>query len=538
MKSSPRYRLVYVGSSISSFGFRLIAAMVRRDFPDVGVHFVVTDNIRDIWTVLTSNYISSLTESDIDRICDHLADADLVGISSMSESAELVKRLIAGMRRRNPQAYIVWGGIHPTIDPDDAIQAPDAICIGEGENCFPELLRRHSCGEDFTDIGNFWFRLPDGIRKNPFLPLVTSEEMDALPHPVYGEGETCFVPGAPAFLPLTDKDYLRFESLSYNTIWSRGCPFKCTYCANTRFLDMDKNYGRLRHASVDHVIDEVAKAIKRFPFISFVTFLDDCMIALPDEVLREFSRKWRARIELPFIVQGFTPAHMRAERLEILLSGGLNRVRMGIQSGSDRILKFYRRPNRPGLLQEATGAIGRYSGQMMPPTYDMIFDNPYEIAEDVRTTLEFLYNLPRPYTINILSLRNMPNTELNNQIMELGLDVDGMEVTYTKVRSTFANALVPLIVTFKIPRGIFHRLLPYAKSYTEGESWVWRPLIMLFRILFLIKRAYHHLAWWDFSVAFGGIGHALWRHGLLDRLKRQPNKAANLLPRGGPGRAP
>lgn len=83
----------------------------------------------------------------------------------------------------------------------------------------------------------------------------------------------------------------------------------------------------------------------------FRFFPDDCLISLPKEVQLEFSKMWRQRIGLPFAVTGLTPAHIRDNKVRALLGGGLNRVRMGIQSGSDKILKFfYGRPNRPGLM--------------------------------------------------------------------------------------------------------------------------------------------------------------------------------------------
>ena len=54
----------------------------------------------------------------------------------------------------------------------------------------------------------------------------------------------------------------------------------------------------------------------------------------------------KSEVGLSFAIHGVTPADIRKNKIEILLNGGLNRVRMGVQSGSDKILKFYKRPNR------------------------------------------------------------------------------------------------------------------------------------------------------------------------------------------------
>jgi hypothetical protein len=52
----------------------------------------------------------------------------------------------------------------------------------------------------------------------------------------------------------------------------------------------------------------------------------------------------------------------------------MNRLRMGIQSGSDKMLKFFKRPNKPGLIKNVAGVIGDYRGFMIPPAYDIIVD--------------------------------------------------------------------------------------------------------------------------------------------------------------------
>jgi radical SAM superfamily enzyme YgiQ (UPF0313 family) len=49
-------------------------------------------------------------------------------------------RIIATIRELNSKAYIVWGGIHPIIHPEDAIKHADAICTGEGEFAFKNFL--------------------------------------------------------------------------------------------------------------------------------------------------------------------------------------------------------------------------------------------------------------------------------------------------------------------------------------------------------------------------------------------------------------
>ncbi|MDP6174368.1 MAG: radical SAM protein, partial [Rhodospirillales bacterium] len=480
--------LIHVGSTISNFGFRVIGAVIRRRFPDTALHFVMGGNIRSLANIIMANSGSGLADKDIGRVAKALAAHEVIGFACMTEHAGTVKRLIAELRRLRPDAYILWGGIHAMLHPEDAIGHADAVCTSEGEKAAPQLLARLEDGEDPTVVENFWFRRGDGeIIRNEFQTLLSTQEMEALPHPVYRENELIYDP-AQGFRPTRTGDYLNSEALSYVTIWSRGCPFRCSFCANSRLLEMDRDYGRVRHASVDHLIEEVRRAVDRSAHISSVTFQDDCFISLPEDVLREFADKWRRRIGLPFSIQGLTPAHTRREKLAILMGGGLNRVRLGVQSGSDRILKFYKRPNRAGLVREAVEAVGSFAKQMVPPAYDIILDNPIETADDVKDTLRLIQDMPRPFTLNVFSLRHIPNTELGRQLARLEVELEGIDRNYSKVRPTYANALFYLVAFIRLPAPLFDFALRFAKPYRQSSQ-RFGFLVWMFRTLFFVRRA-------------------------------------------------
>ena len=47
------------------------------------------------------------------------------------------------------------------------------------------------------------------------------------------------------------------------------------------------------------------------------------------------------KINIPFAIYGVIPTYVREDKIALLLDAGLNRIRMGIQSGSENILEFY-----------------------------------------------------------------------------------------------------------------------------------------------------------------------------------------------------
>ena len=404
-----RVKMVCLEDGITSCGFRKMAAFVEQLNPGSEAYYVSTNRYRSFKNMVKGTFgdKGELSDDGIDEIAQGLTGADLVGFSSMTGYSDLTRRVISRLRQLDPSTYIVWGGIHPIIHPEDAIKADvDAICTGEGEFAFSELQGLLEEDRDPTSVRNFWFRRPDGdVVRNPFLPLMTPAEMETLPFPQYGhEREHIYVPGR-GFVPMGDKDYLTNFSLGYQTVWSIGCPFHCTFCGNTKFIANDVSYKKLRHPSARYVVDEVKSVRQRFPFVSHVSFHDDSFMAIPYRELEEFAELWREELAIPFTVYGVIPNYVKKDKFEILTWAGMNRVRMGIQSGSQQILDFYRRATPPARILEAGEVIASFSAKNhVPPAYDIIVDNPIETRQDVIDTLVLLYEMAGPYTLFIYSL--------------------------------------------------------------------------------------------------------------------------------------
>lgn len=515
--------LVTVGDYISIYGMRKIAASAERFFPDLRAYFVTTGGrLHSIKNILFSSKkeAAKLTPPDLEAIAAELADYDMVGFSSMTIDAEWTKKIIAELRKAGPEVYVIWGGIHPMVAPEDAIEHADAVCVGEGDLAFDELLERLMAGEDYRDVENFWFREGDEVLRNGFRPLMTPEQMQERLHPLYAqEGmEYIYEKKKGKFVPVTRGDYLDYDGLSYHTLWTQGCPYRCSYCSNTAFLAIDKKYAQIRQPSVDYIIGEVKAAVAKHPYINTVVFDDDCMGALPTPVLREFSEKWRERVGIPFFVSGIIPSYVEREKLEILLAGGMNRLRMGLQSGSDRLLKFFKRPNKPGLIPNMARTIADYRGFMIAPAFDLIVDIPVEQEDDVKTTIRMIHDLARPFTLNVFSLRVIPGTTLADQIQEAmdagDIDIEGIDQNYHTVAPTAANVLLFLVATTRLPKRLFEYLLGFAKPAHE-EQRQFPVLLFLVRMLFFVKRGLYDLRFMDFSVLPGKVGWLLWKIGFV-----------------------
>jgi len=518
-----KIHMVSLEDGITATGFRRIAAYVEKINPDTRIFYVGTRRYLSLWKLLSRRIgeTSSFGADEVEEIAAGVAGADIVAFSSMTAYSGLTRAVAKRVREINPQAFTVWGGIHPIIYPEDAISATvDAICTGEGEFAFEEFLRHFEEGTDYGGVPGFWFRPRgcDEIRRNPFRPLMSSADLASLPFSKYGGDESVYRPGR-GFISVTRSDYLANNGLGFPVIWSIGCPMHCTYCGNTVFIANDAEYRRLRHSGVDHIIGEVSSARAVHPHIRTVLFYDDSFMALPLRDLSELAERWRTEVGLPFCVFGVVPSFVRRDKLEILTWAGMNRVRMGIESGSNRILEFYKRPTPVELIEKAARALAEFADYHINPTYDIIVDNPVETRQDVVDTLELVYRMARPFSLSIFSLRVIPNTTLEKQMLEQGFDLDRINDNYRTLRPTLANVLLHVLMLWRPPRKLFDGLLKNVRACNEAQK-SFKLLLHLVRIPWLLQQGFRHLKHGEFTAITGFPGYLFWRIGLLAILRR------------------
>ena len=518
-------RMVSLEDGITSCGFRKMAAFVAGLNEDTQACYVTTNRYRGIRNALFGGLGSGgeLDDDQVDEIAQGLTGADLIGFSSMTGYADLTHRIIRRVRHLNPSVYMIWGGIHPIINPEDAITADvDAICTGEGEFAFAELFDSLQRGQDNTSVKNFWFKRGDEVIQNHFLPLMTAPEMESLPFPLYREKEKIYRPGQ-GFDDIALGDYVANDGLSYTTLWSIGCPFHCTYCGNTKFIANDPKYKRIRHPSAHYIVEQVKDARRRFPHLSQVSFHDDSFMAIGYDQLEEFAVLWKEELDIPFAVYGVIPNYVKQDKFELLTWAGMNRIRMGIQSGSEHILDFYKRPSPPEKIRAAGKVIGNFAPKYhLPPAYDLIVDNPIETRQDVIDTLQVIYDMPRPYTLFIYSLKVIPNTELERLIKERGVEVDKIDSSFFVIPPRVGNLLLYVLCLVKPPPWLWKRLLRRVRASTEPQR-VYPRLGLVLRTLYLARRALAHFRRMDFSIFPGWTGYVFWRLGMVGLWHRRFN---------------
>ncbi len=246
---------------------------------------------------------------------------DIIAFSSMSHQYDVVRQY-AGWLRDKYNIPVIYGGVHPSIAPEESINTPgiDMICIGEGEKVLVELLNKMENGEDIKNIDSIWIKENGKIYRNKVAILV--EDIDEFPFP--------------------DREVFDYKNLwDYKervlTVFStRGCPFNCSYCINHQYKKLYPNYKKyVRFRKPEKIIEEIKQIKEKYPELNSVIFLDDSF-CVKKSWLKEFFPLYKSEIGMPFSA----PTSIKLLDEEVIawaVDAGVKEFGVGIESGNDKI---------------------------------------------------------------------------------------------------------------------------------------------------------------------------------------------------------
>lgn len=215
-----------------------------------------------------------LTDDNIGEEINYEEDVDLVAISCFTPQAQRAYEIADEFRKHNKK--VILGGIHPTAMPAEAAMHADAVCIGEAENTWLEVLH------DFN-IGS----LKKIYQSNAVFDLAKLT-----------------IPKRDIF----NKDKYDWSAHLIQT--TRGCPMKCDNCPLPLKEGEDIRYRPL---------DDVTNDIKALPYDQFY-IIDDSLL-LPGRKqgkylleLMERTKKMNVSIFLPSTMM--MARNMNADRKE------------------------------------------------------------------------------------------------------------------------------------------------------------------------------------------------------------------------------
>ena len=260
--------------------------------------------------------------------------ADAVGMGLFTRWVWHAYRLAAELKGRVPMLFA--GGAHVTVRPLEALlRGFDMAVIGEAELAAPRIVDFLEGRAEPESIPGVLYRDPGGtIRRGP--PAVALADLDAVAPPSLAQ-------------PLYDSrwyDPSGSRVVPGGILTSRGCPARCTFCAN--YVT-----GRsFRHRSAGEVVKEL-NAYHRLSGCTFFPFWDDALTANVPR-LYELCEAFERDMEFPLQWSAITRANMVTPALlRAMKRAGCLAINFGVESGDDGILRQIKKGVNTGHVLRA-----------------------------------------------------------------------------------------------------------------------------------------------------------------------------------------
>jgi len=323
------------------------------------------------------NYRIGLAEKDIIKKIREF-NPDIVGIACGYTIHEGDSMKIAELVKKNSKAIVVFGGAHTSANPQLVLRDKnvDIAVIGEGEITFSKIIEYFKNKNKLLKIDGIAYRQKNKIKINP--PSEYIKNLDELPFPARH-----LLP-MEKYLNHPQNSIANMRSPTTEIISSRGCPFNCIFCS------VHTVWGRKwRARSAKNVIDEVEELNKTYGIKEF-RFFDDNLTwdkKRISEVCEEIiKRKLNIKWDTP---NGVAIATLNEDVLSNMKKAGYYKIVMGIESGSEKTLKFMRKP----VSLEHAKKIIKICNKLGIWTWStFVIGFPDETKEEIQKTIDFAKN--------------------------------------------------------------------------------------------------------------------------------------------------
>ena len=389
--------------------------------------------------------------------------------------------------KENSAVPVAWGGIHPTLLPEQTLEHPyvDIVVTGEGEILFRDLIYSMDSVKEWQSLPGIW------TKRNGRPYGTPPEEIDDINK----------LPPLPYNL-IRVEDYVSRDRDGRKKIHiqtARGCPYQCTFCYQS-----GKYRKKWRAFGAERVMAEIKKLrtgynIGHFHIIDDNFFAD---MSRAHSILKSIADEKR---EIVITINGARISDiltMKEETLRLLSDKRFcYELQIGLESGSDIILDKMKKGVTRTQIFEANERLRKFN---IPRYYELVTGFKGETEEDIKQTAGVILSLSEKddnvFFSPMHSLSPYPGTEVYREAeadgMKFPQNLSGWsEYKWDAVRLPWIdNKTKRLMEAFFIFPILVSRRNKYARS-----------LLLLFLMNFLRPLARFRLKKFYFGLAFEAV---------------------------------
>jgi len=374
----PRYKWFEANGLAEPLGIMTLVALLKQNGYDVRFHDLT---FRD----------------DLSCLDKDVSESDLVGMTVSSPLFGKAKTVMDYITKVNPDATFIAGGPHATFWPHEVLDSGFQYAFqGEAELSFQAFLEAGDEKERKATRG-LAYKENGKMVVNERMPFI--QDLDTVPFPDRSIIEyEKYIDG---------RDGWRFEVAMLAT---RGCNAKCIYCAPSLPL----LFGTARSRGPRHVVDELEYVLDAVGRKRRVYFKDDTFTEPGIEWISEFHDLIKER-KIKFHWHCNTRADgVTYEMLKLMRDVGCECISFGVESGSPRILKFYRKEVDITVVERAFSWCHKAG---IEPTSNVMLGAPMETLEDLEMTYQLIRRI-KPDDLTVYYCTAMPGKDIYDWAVE------------------------------------------------------------------------------------------------------------------------
>jgi anaerobic magnesium-protoporphyrin IX monomethyl ester cyclase len=437
--------------------------------PSLGLGYLAT-SLRKYHDVKILDCIKERVDMDGFRKVLEEYRPDVLGLQFYTFDFAFIKKALSMSKEFDKRIITIVGGPHPSAAPVETLRSfkdtLDFLFVGEAEIGLPKLLHILEKKEgDLGEVPGLSWREGEEIRTNE---RELSEDLDSL-----------FMPAWDLIHPETYPESQHgafFKKFPIAPIMiTRGCPYPCTFCAGNVVSGR-----KIRRRGIDNVLNEIKLLYNQYGIREFHIVDDNFTqdISYAKELLKKLKD---LKLDINWAVpNGVRMDTLNEEILALMKETGLYLISLGIESGSDKVLRDMKKGTNVARIRESVKMINK-SGIDIAGFFILGF--PGETEETIKDTIRFSTELDL-VRANYFTYLPFPGSE---SYKSLSASDELKDVDWENFY--FMNAAY-------VPKGMKRKRLKNLQRFAFARFYL-RPRIIIYNIrsvkslrhfLFLVKR--------------------------------------------------